>query len=65
MFRYAMRVKAVGRDRRGATMIEYALVIVVVALVAVVGLKAIGTNLNTQFGSISTAVADPNAAPSQ
>jgi Flp pilus assembly pilin Flp len=40
-------------------MVEYALVIVVVALVALVGLKTVGTSLNTQFNSIGNTISNP------
>jgi pilus assembly protein Flp/PilA len=53
------RVKNFNKNEKGATMVEYALVIVVVALVALVGLKTVGTSLNTQFGNISTKITTP------
>jgi pilus assembly protein Flp/PilA len=35
------------REEEGATMVEYALVVAVVALVAVVGFTALGTKVNS------------------
>jgi len=61
------RVKSFGGDKKGATMIEYALVVVVVALVAVAGLKVVGVNLNAQFGTIASTISDSSqgSAPSE
>ena len=53
------RTKNFSKNKKGATMVEYALVIVVVALVALVGLKTLGTSLNTQFNSIANTVSAP------
>jgi pilus assembly protein Flp/PilA len=33
----------------GATMVEYGLIVAVIAIVALVGAKLVGTNLNTLF----------------
>lgn len=65
MFQCVTRAKGMGKDQRGATMVEYALVIVVVALVAIAGLKVLGVNLNSQFATIATTVANPDSAPSE
>jgi pilus assembly protein Flp/PilA len=51
--------KSFNKNEKGATMVEYALVIVVVALVALVGLKTVGTSLNTQFNSIGNTISNP------
>jgi pilus assembly protein Flp/PilA len=40
----------------GATMVEYGILLVLVALVAAVGLGALGTNLSTMFNNIATAL---------
>lgn len=42
------------RDDRGATMVEYGLLIVLIALVAAVGAFAMGGALNNLFNDIAT-----------
>ena len=41
------------RRQQGVTMIEYALIAALIAVVAIVALTSIGTNLNTTFTSIA------------
>jgi Flp pilus assembly pilin Flp len=48
------------RSEVGATMVEYALMVVAIALVAIVGVKLVGTQLNTTYG---TTIAGKIAAP--
>ena len=38
------------RAEEGATMVEYGLLVALIALVAVVGVSLLGTNLNLRFG---------------
>ncbi len=40
-------------DEEGATMVEYGLLVAFIALVALVGVKALGVNLNNLFNGIS------------
>ena len=42
-------------------MVEYALLVGLVALVAIVGVAAVGTNVNAQFTKISCKIASPSA----
>ena len=56
----AKRAKTFNKNTKGVTMIEYGLIAALVALVAIVGLRTIGTSLNTQFTSIGTTIAHPN-----
>ena len=39
-------LKSMIRDEAGASMVEYGLLIAFIAIVAMVGVKAVGTNLN-------------------
>jgi pilus assembly protein Flp/PilA len=48
--------KSMIRDEEGATMVEYGLLVAFIAIVALVGVKALGTNLNTMFGAVATSV---------
>ena len=50
------------REEDGATMIEYALLVALIALVVAVGLVTLGTALQTKYSSVSTCVGTPNAA---
>lgn len=50
------------RDTGGAAMIEYALLVGLIALVAIVGITATGTSLTTQFAKISCKISNPTAA---
>lgn len=47
------------RNNKGATMVEYALMVVAIALVAIVGVKAVGTQLNTTYSTTATKIATP------
>ena len=41
------------RNDEGATMVEYGLLVAFIALVAVVGVKTLGTGLNTMFSGVA------------
>lgn len=45
------------QDEEGAAMIEYALIVGLVAVAAVTAIIAMRTNLQTKFGDITTALA--------
>jgi pilus assembly protein Flp/PilA len=47
------------RDESGATAIEYGLIAALVAVAAIVGMRALGSSLNTLFGNIASTVANP------
>jgi pilus assembly protein Flp/PilA len=44
------------RDESGATAIEYGLIAAGIAAAIILVVNTLGTNLNTTFGSISTAI---------
>jgi pilus assembly protein Flp/PilA len=44
------------KNEKGATSIEYALIVTFVALVIIVGVTALGTNLNTWFSNMGSKV---------
>ena len=56
------RKTAFAKSQRGATAIEYGLLVALISLVIVVGAAAVGTNLNALFTKISTCLATPTAA---
>jgi pilus assembly protein Flp/PilA len=43
-------------------MVEYALLVALIGLVAIVGVSATGTSINAQFTKISCKIATPQAA---
>jgi pilus assembly protein Flp/PilA len=43
-------------DDEGAAMVEYGLLIAFIALIALVGVKLVGTSLNTLFTNIANAL---------
>ncbi len=46
-------LKSLIHDDEGATMVEYGLLVAFIAVVALVGVKTLGTHLNTLFGSVA------------
>jgi pilus assembly protein Flp/PilA len=49
-------IKAMIRDEDGATMVEYGLLVALIALVALGAVKTIGTNLSTLFTSVGNSL---------
>ena len=49
-------LKAMVRDEEGATMVEYGLLLALIALVALAGVQLVGTNLSALFNSIGTSL---------
>lgn len=45
----------------GAAMVEYALLVALIALGAIIGISATGTSLNAQFTKIGCKIATPSA----
>ena len=46
-------LKSLIRNDEGATMVEYGLLVAFIALVAIVGVKALGTGLNGMFSGVA------------
>lgn len=44
------------QDEQGATAIEYGLIAAGIAVAIIVAVETLGTNLNTTFSSVSTAI---------
>jgi len=44
------------RDEEGATMVEYGLLVALIALVAIVGVTLLGGNLNSLFSTVAGSV---------
>ena len=49
-------LKTMIRDEEGATMVEYGLLVALIALVAIVGVTLLGTNLTTLFNTVAGSV---------
>jgi len=47
------KMQSMLKDEKGATMVEYALMVALIAVVCIVAVTAIGTNANAVFSSIS------------
>jgi len=46
----------VGSKEEGATMVEYGLMVALIAVVCITAVTLIGTNLNVKFNAIATAL---------
>jgi pilus assembly protein Flp/PilA len=44
---------ALGRDKKGATAIEYGLIAALIAIAIIAGATALGTSLNDIFGAVA------------
>lgn len=49
-------VRQLERGERGATAVEYGLMVFLIAIVIIVAVTAIGTNLSTIFSSVANAI---------
>lgn len=43
-------------DERGASLVEYALLVALIAIVAIVAVRTLGTSVSTKFSSLSVTV---------
>jgi pilus assembly protein Flp/PilA len=46
-------LKSMIRDEEGATMVEYGLLVALIALVAIVGVRALGTSVSSLFNNVA------------
>jgi pilus assembly protein Flp/PilA len=49
-------VSSLLRDEEGATMVEYGLLVALIAMVALVGVTALGQNLSTLYNTVAGSV---------
>jgi pilus assembly protein Flp/PilA len=56
MKKLAGSVRAFVKDEDGATMVEYGIMVALIAAVCVVTITTLGTTLNTKFNAIVTAL---------
>lgn len=52
-FALNIKIQTMLKDEKGATMVEYALMVAFIAMVAVAAVAALGTNLNAKFESFA------------
>ena len=48
-----IKILTILRDEKGATMVEYALMVALIAMVAFAAVEILGTNLNDKFESFA------------
>lgn len=49
-------IKTMFRDEEGASMVEYGLLVALIALAALLAVKTLGTNLSTLFTNVGTSL---------
>ena len=42
--------------QKGATMVEYAIMVALIAIVAITAVKTLGTNVNAKFGTVAASI---------
>lgn len=62
MKRFLNVLHALVREDDGATMIEYALLVALIAVVVAVALVTLGTTVKTKFSSVSDCVTSPTTS---
>lgn len=55
------RLGQIWKDERGATAIEYGLIVALIAVAAIVSLQALGNELSTTMNTVSTTMSAGNA----
>lgn len=48
------------KDQKGASMVEYALLVILIAIIAIVAVGIAGQNVSTVFSSVATSLAAVN-----
>jgi pilus assembly protein Flp/PilA len=62
MVKMIQLLNAVRKDEEGATMVEYALLVTLIALVAGAAVYAIGSGVSTKFVSVNTCLTSTNGS---
>ena len=50
------KMKSTAKDQKGATMVEYALMVALIAVVAITAVTTVGKNVDTKFNAVGTAI---------
>jgi len=45
-----------GHDERGASMVEYGLLLALIAVIAMVAVRALGSSVSTQFSAVTSSL---------
>ena len=56
MLRISNRVRRLAHDTEGATMVEYALLVALIAVVVIVAVQTLGNNASTTLNNTATAI---------
>ena len=48
-----------GRSERGASLVEYALLVALIAVVCIVAISFVGTSASSTFNSVGSSIANP------
>jgi pilus assembly protein Flp/PilA len=62
MSQFAVAVKKFVKEEDAPTMVEYGLLVAVIAIVVVAGAIMVGNNTNTLFEDVAGIVSDPQSA---
>ena len=54
------RLSAWAKDEKGASMVEYALLVVLIAIIAIVAISLAGQNVSDAFSTIATSLEGAN-----
>lgn len=49
-------------EQKGASMVEYALLVALIALIAIAAVRGLGSSISTQFSTIGSTIANPSAS---
>lgn len=50
------QVKSVNKAEKGASLVEYALLVALIAIIAIVAIKSLGTAVSSQFSTLSNQI---------
>ena len=51
-----VKMQSMLKDEKGATMVEYALMVALIAVVCIAAVSGVATALNTEFGNVTAAL---------
>jgi pilus assembly protein Flp/PilA len=52
----AEQVKSVKKNEKGASLVEYALLVALIAIIAIVAVRSLGQNVSSQFSAMSAQI---------
>ena len=56
---FMLYLQAMKKDEKGQGLVEYALIVVLIAVAAIVAMKLLGGSINTQFSKVAVTVGAP------